>query len=336
MPDYIYIMHQMLAQRSNDAKFVVAALYKFVSLDDAPQLREHLQNCCDEAGVYGTILLANEGINGTIAAPVPAMETVLTWLQNDRRFNGLSLKFSASDAQPFLRMKVRLKREIVTMGCPKIKPAERTGTYVEPVEWNALISDPDVLVIDTRNSYETAIGMFDGAVDPQTTNFREFPRWASGLAKQPDATRPKKLAMYCTGGIRCEKATALMQDFGFDEVYHLKGGILKYLEEVPAEESKWRGECFVFDGRVAVDHALRTGSYHMCHACRMPLSGADIESDDYQDGVSCPHCKPSLDPQRAARFVERQKQIKLAAKRGETHLGRNPRKKTSKHHQIIK
>ena len=327
MPDYIDIMNQMLAQRSNDVKFVVAALYKFVSLDDAPQLREHLQDCCDKAGVCGTILLADEGINGTIAAPVPAMETVLTWLQNDHRFSGLSLKFSASDAQPFLRMKVRLKREIVTMGCPDIKPAERTGTYVEPAEWNALISDPDVMVIDTRNSYETAIGMFDGAVDPQTTNFRDFPGWAADLAKQPDATRPKKLAMYCTGGIRCEKATALMQDFGFDEVYHLKGGILKYFEEVPAEQSKWHGECFVFDGRVAVDHGLRPGSYHMCHACRMPLSDADLKSDDYQDGVSCPHCKPSLDPQRAARFAERQKQIKLAAERGETHLGRNPRKK---------
>ena len=327
MPNYIDTMHQMLAQRSNDVKFVVAALYKFVSLDDAPQLRETLQDCCDKAGVCGTILLAEEGINGTIAAPVPAVETVLRWLENDYRFAGLSLKFSASDSQPFLRMKVRLKREIVTMGCPDIKPAERTGTYVEPADWNALISDSDVMVIDTRNSYETAIGMFDGAVDPNTTNFRDFPSWAADLAKQPDASRPKKLAMYCTGGIRCEKATALMQNFGFDEVYHLKGGILRYFEEVPAEQSKWHGECFVFDGRVAVDHALRPGSYHMCHACRMPLSDADMQSDDYQDGVSCPHCRPHLDPQRAARFAERQKQIRLAAERGEKHLGRNPRKK---------
>ena len=327
MPDYIEIMHQMLAQRSNDVKFVVAALYKFVSLDDAPQLREHLQDYCDKAGVCGTILLANEGINGTIAAHVQAMETILTWLQSDSRFIGLSLKFSASESQPFLRMKVRLKREIVTMGYPGIKPAIRTGTYVEPAEWNALINDPDVMVIDTRNSYETAIGMFDGAVDPQTTNFRDFPGWAADLAKQPEATRPKKLAMYCTGGIRCEKATALMQDLGFENVYHLKGGILKYFAEVPAEQSKWHGECFVFDGRIAVDHALCRGSYHMCHACRMPLSDADLKSDDYQVGVSCPHCKPSLDPQRAARFAERQKQIRLATERGETHLGQNPRKK---------
>ena len=325
MPNYIDIMHQKLAQRSNGVKFVVAALYKFVSLDDAPQLREHLQDCCDKAGVYGTILLADEGINGTNAAPVPAMETMLTWLQNDHRFSGLSLKFSASESQPFLRMKVRLKREIVSMGCPNIKPAERTGTYVEPVDWNALISDPDVLVIDTRNSYETAIGMFDGAVDPQTTNFREFPSWAANLAKQPEATRPKKLAMYCTGGIRCEKATALMQDFGFEEVYHLKGGILKYFEEVPAEQSKWNGECFVFDGRVAVNHDLRPGTYHMCHACRMPLSPDDLTHADFEDGISCPYCKPTQTLDRAARFAERQKQIRLAAARGETHLGRNPR-----------
>ena len=327
MSDYREMMHQMLAKRSNDVKFVVAALYKFVQLDDAPDLRAQLQACCDQAGVSGTILLAHEGINGTIAAPVPAMEQVLKWLQTDSRFDGMSLKFSASDTQPFLRMKVRLKREIVAMGCPDIQPAKATGTYVEPADWNALISDPDVMLIDTRNIYETAIGMFDGAVDPNTTNFRDFPNWAAELAKQPAAKRPKKLAMYCTGGIRCEKATALMQTYGFDEVYHLKGGILKYFEEVPAEQSKWQGECFVFDGRVTVDHKLRQGSYHMCHACRMPLSDADMQSDDYLDGVSCPHCKPSVSPQRAARFAERQKQIRLAAERGEQHLGSNPRKK---------
>ena len=327
MSDYREMMHQMLASRSNDVTFVVAALYKFVQLDDAPDLRAQLQARCDQAGVAGTILLAHEGINGTIAAPVPAMEQVLEWLQTDSRFDRMSLKFSASNTQPFLRMKVRLKREIVTMGCPDIQPAKVTGTYVEPADWNALISDPDVMLIDTRNTYETAIGMFDGAIDPNTTNFRDFPNWAAELAKQPAAERPKKLAMYCTGGIRCEKATALMQTYGFDEVYQLKGGILKYFEEVPAEQSKWQGECFVFDGRVAVDHKLWQGSYHMCHACRMPLSDADLQSDDYLDGVSCPHCKPSISPQRAARFAERQKQIRLAAERGEQHLGRNPRKR---------
>jgi len=330
MAQYIDNMNKMLAQRSNNVKFVVAALYKFVNLADAADLRDILQDLCDQAGVFGTILLADEGINGTIAAPVAAMETVLKWLSADSRFDDISLKFSGSDTQPFLRMKVRLKREIVTLGCPDIKPAERTGTYVDPAEWNALISDPDVMLIDTRNTYETAIGMFEGAVDPKTTNFRDFPSWAADLAKQPEATRPKKLAMYCTGGIRCEKASALMQNFGFNEVYHLKGGILKYFEDVPAEDSKWQGECFVFDGRVAVDHALRPGSYNMCHACRMPLSDDEMAHEDYEEGISCPHCKPHLDPARAARFAERQKQMRLAAARGHAHLGTNPRAKSSK------
>ena len=319
-------MRHALARRDENIEFVVAALYKFVELNDTPCIRDDLQSHCEKAGVYGTILLANEGINGTIAAPVPAMETILAWLQDHPRFSDLSVKFSASHIQPFLRLKVRLKQEIVTMGCPEIKPAERTGAYVEPKDWNSLISDPDVMVIDVRNFYETAIGIFDGAVDPKTTNFRDFPNWAADLAQQPAASRPKKLAMYCTGGIRCEKATALMQDFGFKEVYQLKGGILKYFEDVPADQSKWHGECFVFDGRVAVDHALDIGSYHMCYACRMPLSETDMANDDYRDGVSCPHCKPSLEPHRAARFAERQKQIKLATDRGEKHLGQNPRK----------
>ena len=327
MPEYLDTMHKMLARRGNEFKFVVAALYKFVRLDDAPQLRSQLQTCCDKAGISGTILLANEGINGTISAPVHAIEQLLEWLQADSRFSGVSLKFSGSDTQPFLRMKVRLKQEIVTMGYPDIKPAERTGTYVEPADWNALISDPDVMLVDTRNTYETAIGMFDGAIDPKTINFRDFPKWATKLAQQPATKRPKKLAMYCTGGIRCEKATALMQDFGFEEVYHLRGGILKYIEDVPLEQSKWHGECFVFDGRVAVNHKLQPGSYQMCYACRMPLSNSDLASDDYMDGVSCPNCKPSLSPQRAARFAERQKQISLAAERGEQHLGRKSQKR---------
>ena len=329
MSDYVEKMHLMLAHRCHDVKFVVAALYKFVRLENAPHLRSQLQALCDQAGLQGTILIANEGINGTIAAPASAMEQMLEWLQADRRFNDMSLKLSATDSQPFLRMKVRLKREIVTMGCPDIKPAKSTGTYIEPANWNALIRDPDVMLIDTRNTYETAIGMFDGATDPNTANFRDFPKWAAELAQRPVAKRPKKLAMYCTGGIRCEKATALMQELGFNEVYHLKGGILKYFEDVPPEQSKWVGECFVFDGRVAVDHKLQPGSYQMCHACRMPLSDTDLKSSDYLDGVSCPHCKPSLSIKRASRFAERQKQIRLAAERGEQHLGANPRKKSA-------
>ena len=311
---------------ANDG-FVVAALYKFVSLDDINGLRQTLQQLCDKNQILGTILLAEEGINGTIAAPRDGMTQFLNWLEADGRFNQLSLKFSFSPDQPFLRMKVRPKREIVTMGCPEINPAKSTGTYVDPKDWNGLIADPNVLLVDTRNSYETAIGMFAGAVDPMTTNFREFPEWAHSLANQPADRRPKKIAMYCTGGIRCEKASALMQDMGFDEVYHLKGGILKYLEDVPAANSQWQGECFVFDGRVAVDHDLQPGSYDMCHACRMPLSADDLAHPDFEDGISCPNCKPDLDPDRAARFAERQKQMRLAAERGEEHLGINPRRK---------
>jgi UPF0176 protein len=311
---------------TNDG-FVVAALYKFVSLDDIDGLRQILQQLCDNNQILGTILLAEEGINGTIAAPRDGMTRFLNWLEADGRFDELSLKFSFSPDQPFLRMKVRPKREIVTMGCPEVNPAKRTGTYVDPKDWNGLIADPDVLLVDTRNSYETAIGMFAGAVDPMTTNFREFPDWAHSLANQPADRRPKKVAMYCTGGIRCEKASALMQDMGFDEVYHLKGGILKYLEDVPAANSQWQGECFVFDGRVAVDHDLQPGSYDMCHACRMPLSADDLAHPDFENGISCPHCKADLDPDRAARFAERQKQMRLAAERGEAHLGIDPRRK---------
>ena len=311
---------------ANDG-FVVAALYKFVSLDDIDGLRQTLQQLCDKNQILGTILLAKEGINGTIAAPRDNMAQCLNWLEADGRFDQLSLKFSFSPDQPFLRMKVRPKREIVTMGCPEINPAKRTGTYVNPKDWNGLIADPDVLLVDTRNSYETAIGMFAGAVDPMTTNFREFPEWAHSLANQPADRRPKKIAMYCTGGIRCEKASALMQDMGFDKVYHLKGGILKYLEDVPASNSQWQGECFVFDGRVAVDHDLQPGSYDMCYACRMPLSAADVAHPSFEDGISCPYCKPDLVPERAARCAERQKQMRLAAERGEAHLGINPRRK---------
>lgn len=331
---FVTKMDQMLdGLELEDDCYVIAALYQFVSLKQLDVLRERLQKLCDKSEALGTILLASEGINGTIAATRKGMARCLDWLELDGRFDNLSLKFSYSPDPPFLRMKVRLKREIVTMGRPEINPAKRTGTHIDPAEWNSLISDPDVLIIDTRNTYETAIGMFDGAVDPMTKNFRDFPDWAHELANQREDRRPKKIAMYCTGGIRCEKASALMQDMGFAEVYHLKGGILKYLEEIPATNSKWQGECFVFDGRVTVDHDLQPGNFSMCHACRMPLAASDLTHADFEDGVSCANCKPKQNPDKAARFAERQKQIRLAAKRGETHLGRNPRaasqKKTS-------
>ena len=304
----------------NQSGYVIAALYKFVDLADYRALQPRLQTLCDAHDIHGTLLLAEEGINGTVCSPRHGMAAFLDWVEADGRFNGLSLKFSASPEQAFLRMKVRLKREIVTMGRPEIRPAQATGTYVEPAEWNALIDDPDVMVIDTRNRYETAIGSFTGAVDPQTDSFREFPAWAENLASG-EGGRPKKLAMFCTGGIRCEKASALMREFGFEEVYHLKGGILRYLEDVPREDSRWQGECFVFDNRVAVDHELRPGHHAMCHACRMPLAPEDLEHQDYTPGVSCHHCHGATDAERRQRFAERQRQIEIARQRGGAHLG---------------
>ena len=304
--------------------FTVCALYHFTRFDDPDALRAPLLELCHARQVTGTLLLAGEGINGTIAGPCDGIDAVLAHLRALPGCDGLEWKLSTAQERPFARMKVRLKREIVTMGQPEISPARSTGTYVEPRDWNSLVDDPDVMVIDTRNAYETAIGTFDGAVDPQTDSFREFPEWAAQLAADPD--RPKKLAMFCTGGIRCEKASALMQDMGFDEVYHLKGGILKYLEDVPQADSRWQGECFVFDGRVAVDHALQPGAYDMCHACRMPLSDADREHAAYDAGVSCHHCIDSRDDGSRSRFAERQKQITLARARGEEHLGQDPRK----------
>ena len=306
--------------------FVVAALYKFVELPDCRDLQPRLQELCDVNDIKGTLLLAEEGINGTVCGPREGMSALLGRLESEERLAGLSLKFSAAPEQAFLRMKVRLKREIVTMGRPEIQPAKATGTHVEPADWNTFVDDPDVLVIDTRNRYETAIGSFAGAIDPETDNFREFPDWAEALAADPKA-RGKKLAMFCTGGIRCEKASALMQDFGFEEVYHLKGGILRYLEEVPREQSRWEGECFVFDGRVAVDHDLKPGRHGMCHACRMPLTPTERDRPEYEPGVSCHHCLATIDDARRQRFAERQKQIRLARDRGEAHLGAAARRR---------
>ncbi len=324
MTDHIAKMEHMLTKAhdfSNEDRLVVAALYKFTSLPDYKELQSVVQKLCDDAAALGTILLAKEGINGTICAPKAGITSILGWLAGKPRFDALSLKFSLTSKQPFQRMKVRLKNEIVTMGVPDINPARKTGTYVDASQWNSLIADTDVMVIDTRNTYETAIGMFEGAVDPKTTNFRDFPSWAEALAKQDDGKRPQKLAMYCTGGIRCEKATALMQNLGFDDVFHLKGGILKYLEDTPSHASKWHGECFVFDGRVALDQNLQPGSYGMCHACRMPLSQTEMRHLDFVDGISCHLCKSIQDPAQTKRFTERQKQIKLAQARGEKHLG---------------
>lgn len=300
---------------------VVAALYRFVTLDDYRALREPLLDVCLDAGVKGTLLLAAEGINGTIAGSREGIDRVLGWLRSDPRLALLEHKESLDTAMPFYRMKVKLKREIVTMGIDGIDPNRVVGTYVAPHDWNDLVNDPDVLLLDTRNRYEYGIGSFRGAIDPQTTSFREFPTF---VRENLDPAKHRKVAMFCTGGIRCEKASAFMLQEGFEEVYHLQGGILKYLEEVPEAESTWEGECFVFDNRVAVNHRLEKGQYDQCHGCRHPITEADKVSGRYQRGVCCPQCYDSLTEDQKARFAERQRQIELAAQRGEQHVGAAP------------
>ena len=303
------------------SEVVVAALYKFVTLEDYHELREPLLDACRAADIRGTLLLAREGINGTIAGSREGIDQVLAWLRSDPRLEDLDHKESFDDHMPFYRMKVKLKREIVTMGVDGIDPNERVGTYVEPKDWNALVNDPDVVLIDTRNDYEYGIGTFHGALDPHTESFREFPQY---VRRHLDPEKNKKVAMFCTGGIRCEKASAFMLKEGFEEVYHLQGGILKYLEQVPKEESTWEGECFVFDNRVAVDHDLQKGQYDQCYGCRHPITEEDKRSDKYQKGICCPLCFDKLTDEQMARFRERQKQMELAEKRGEAHIGAPP------------
>lgn len=302
-------------------RVVVAALYKFVALPDFHDLREPLLDACMAAGTRGTLLLAREGINGTIAGSRAGVDSVLAWLRSDPRLADLEHKESVDDHMPFHRMKVKLKKEIVTLGVAGVDPTVRVGQYVSPRDWNALLSDPEVLLLDTRNDYECDIGSFTGALDPRTANFREFPRF---VRENLDPGVHKKVAMFCTGGIRCEKASAFMLNEGFEEVYHLQGGILKYLEEVPPEQSLWQGECFVFDNRVAVDHHLQRGHYDQCHGCRHPITEQDKQSGEYEAGVCCPHCFDRLTDDQKLRFRERQKQVTLAAQRGEQHVGAPP------------
>ena len=302
-------------------RYVVAALYQFVSVDDCAGWQAKLKEICRSRHLMGTLLIAPEGLNGTVAGRYDDINNFVQWLGTKTPFTGLEIKYALHDDAPFHRMKVRLKREIVTMGEPDIRPSEQAGNYVAPEDWNALISDPDVLVVDTRNHYETAIGQFRGATDPHTTTFREFPAWAKALAEKPEDERPRKIAMYCTGGIRCEKSTSYMKSIGFDEVYHLKGGILKYLEDIPQDSSLWDGECFVFDSRVSVDHALNQGSYQLCHACKMPLSEDEMRAAHYVPGISCPHCHDLTTDAQRQRFAERARQIELARQRGTQHIG---------------
>ena len=297
---------------------IVAAFYKFVHLPDYRELRQPLLEKCREHHIRGTLLLAEEGINGTLAGARAGLDAVMGHLGQDTRFSDLEHKESCVDTMPFYRMKVKLKKEIVTMGVPAVDPNRRVGVRVGPHQWNELISDPDVLVLDTRNQYEYAIGTFRNAISSHTRTFREFPAFVKARL---DPDKQKKIAMFCTGGIRCEKATSYLLEQGFAEVYHLRGGILEYLEAVQPRENLWQGECFVFDGRVAVDQNLEPGSHEMCYACRMPLTPQDRKSSAYEEGVSCPHCHAALTQEKRASLTERQRQVKLSQSRNEQHIG---------------
>ncbi len=312
------------------AAIVVCAMYKFVTLENFQQIRQPLLDVMEANEVRGTLLLAQEGINGTVAGTREGIDALHAWLAKDERLANIVYKESFDDTMPFYRTKVKLKKEIVTMGVEGIDPKQVVGTYVKPQDWNALISDPDVVLVDTRNDYEVQIGTFKGAVNPETETFREFPQY---VKDNMNPTKHKKVAMFCTGGIRCEKSTAYMKEQGFDEVYHLEGGILKYLEEVPKEETLWEGECFVFDNRVAVNHDLEKGQYDQCHACRYPITAEEKQSEHYVQGVSCPHCIEKYSAEQRERFQQRELQMQLAKERGEAHLGSDVQEAVEKHRQ---
>ena len=299
----------------------VVSFYRFTDVDQPDAVRGRLQVLCEQNDLSGTILVAAEGVNGTLAGTAENIQSVFTWIEERLALEEpIEGRWTEADAAPFRRMRVKVKKEIVTLGRPDIRPDKVTGKHLNPDEWNQLISDPETLVIDTRNQYEFEVGTFENAVDPETDSFREFPDYARQLAA---SDTDRKLAMFCTGGIRCEKATALMLELGFSEVYQLQGGILKYLEDVDDDNNLWRGECFVFDTRVAVDRDRAEGGYVQCHACRRPLSSEDLASPQYREGVSCPKCVDSLDDERAARLEERRRQVELAEERGDDHIGAN-------------
>ena len=302
------------------SKVVISALYHFVILEDYVALRQPLLDLMLNNNIKGTLLLAHEGINGTVAGSQESIDILLNWFKLDSRLADVRQKVSYDDEMPFYRTRVKLKKEIVTMGVEGIDPTHVVGTYVKPEDWNALISDPDVTVIDTRNEYEVGIGSFKNAVNPSTETFREFPDY---VKNNMDPAKHKKVAMFCTGGIRCEKSTAYLKEQGFDEVYHLQGGILKYLEKVPEQESLWDGECFVFDNRVSVTHGLEKGQYDQCHACRLPITEDDKRSAKYLQGVSCHHCYDKKTDLQRERFKQRELQVQLAKARGEEHIGSN-------------
>ena len=302
---------------------LIAAFYKFVDWNNLKRKKSEIEKLCLENNIVGTILLANEGINGTIAGSEESILAVIKGLKDDPLLLDIEPKFSKAEGEIFKRMKVRLKKEIVSMGMENIKPTNLKGKSVKTGDWNELISDPKTLVIDTRNQYECAIGTFKGSLDPKTKSFREFPEWSKNNLKALMKKEGKtKVAMFCTGGIRCEKASSYLLEEGIEEVYQLEGGILKYLENISSDESLWEGECFVFDERVSIQHGLVEGNYSMCHACRMPIDDDDMKSKKYSEGISCPHCYATHSEERKERFAERQKQIKLAKIRNEKHLGK--------------
>ena len=308
----------------------ICALYKFTRLDDFEEIQGPLKIFLESLNIRGTLLLAKEGVNGTISGDNDSIMKSLDYLQKDERLVGLEYKFSYSEKPPFKRLKVKLKKEIVTLGVSNIDPIFSSGTYVKPADWNELINDPDVVLIDTRNNYEFEIGSFKGSINPNTETFREFPAYTKNNLEK---YRDKKIAMFCTGGIRCEKSTAYLKSKGFENVFHLQGGILKYLEEVKEDESLWEGECFVFDDRVAVKHNLELGKYDQCHACRFPITDEDKEHPHYEKGASCPRCYGAKNSSQVSRYRERERQVQLAKSRGESHIGDDANKVIAKNNK---
>ena len=312
----------IITDLDKDYKTIVASFYKFIKLNDLSKIKIPLQGLCLKNNIHGTILLAPEGLNGTISGDKIGVESILNFLRCDNRFSDLTPKISFSNNKTFSRMKVKLKKEIVTMGVNNIEPENLSAKFVDATQWNELISDPDIMLLDTRNHYEISIGSFRGAISPSTNSFRDFPAWVDSLDEK---LKGKKIAMFCTGGIRCEKASSMMLKKGFKNIYQLNGGILKYLEEINLNDSLWDGSCFVFDDRVALNHGLKESIYEMCHACRTPYHPDEKKSKYFIEGVSCSKCYNQYSDERKERFAERQKQIDLAKKRNEKHLGKKMR-----------
>ena len=301
--------------------YSIAALYKFSTIINPEELQNTIRIKLKEFSIYGTILVGEEGLNGTISGNDNNLKLAINFISSIKGFSDLDIKYSVSEINPFVRLKVKLKKEIVTIGDESIDPNRVVGKYIEPEDWNALISDENTILIDTRNNYECSIGTFKNAINPNTVKFRDFPSWIDEQNFSEEEKKDKKFAMFCTGGIRCEKASSLMLEKGFQNVSHLKGGILNYFQKIDKNESMWSGECFVFDDRVSVTHDLTEGSYDMCHGCRMPITDKDKLTKEYIRGVACPFCFNKKTPEQRARYMSRQKQVDLAKKRNQKHIG---------------